>query len=160
MNAKELERFLAARGANASAVDVVIRSLRKVSRVSTGGRGLHAAKLTPVEIGLVVMCYAGSDVASRADETAFRLMSLNGPNFCRLSSYFPMAFQQLISEHLEEASEVRICRDHPYAVIQYADGGLEEFGRGPISVPPPANSFRSEGVIPDALIKDLREALS
>jgi hypothetical protein len=161
VNAKELERFLAARGASASGVDQVVRSLRKAFNLSTSGRGLNAANLTPAEISWVVTSYAASEVAAKADLALSRLLTITGPSTARLSPNFVMAFQQLITEDFEIAAEVRLDRIWPYALIKYSDGHEEIFGRGPVgSFPPPDTVIRSEGIIPGGLIAALKAALA
>lgn len=154
MNAKDLERFLAERGASASAVDQTVRALRKAFHLSVFGRGPNAADLSPPETSWVLASYAGSEVASRANETLQRLMTLFAPVGARLGRRFDEAFMRLITANWEEALEVRICRDHPYAVIRYVDGREELFGDLP-----PKSVIRVECVIPGALIDELRQAL-
>lgn len=159
MNAKQLERFLADRGANASAVDVVVRKLRESFKLSTAGRGLSAHKLDGAEIVWVLTVYAGSETAARADETLARLSNLIAPAFRHkhIGNDFLSAVQVHFRNGAEDIREIRIGRNINMAVIVFNDGVEEVFvdagqhGQADLA----ANAYRSEGVLSGGLLKQL-----
>jgi len=163
MHAKALERTLAMHGANASAVDVVIRKLRDAFKVSTGGRGLNAHDLLIDEIAYILAAYAGSETASRADETLARLMNLisdetRPPLAKHWTNDFLVSLQLILRGELTNVKEVRIARNFDFAAISYADGREVQF-RSPAykdSIPGISGAaFRSDGVLSGALLEHI-----
>ena len=161
MHAKQLERLLAALGANPSAIDVVTRKLRAGFDLKTGGRGLNAHDLTNAEVSWIVAAYAGSEVAAKADAALARLMELKGvgEKFMH-SGDFLTSLQLILAEPKAayQVSEVRVCRNLPRAEIHYKDGTKEKF----VPAKDRANGegfgnaiYRSEGVLSAGLIQQL-----
>jgi len=169
MNAKELERLLAHLGANPSAVDVVTRKLRDAFKVSTGGRGINAHRLSVDEVAWIVLTYAGSEIAAKAAETLARLLDLitnepaPAPNV-PWSNDFVASFQLILRDEIQGVREVRVCRNVGIAEIIFDDGTVRKFVASNLAVNDAAAAgqamFRSEGVLSGGLIEALKHRLA
>lgn len=174
MTAKELERLIAERGGNASALDVVTRRLREAGFLPVGGRGVNAAALRPVDAASILIAYAGSEVAAKADETLRYYAHFARPNWVEigaprrrgshfggpvLSENFAEMLQSLLvhDEILIEVQAISFARNFPITRVLLNDGKQISYcapARDLKEVEAEANwSFRSEGVLTHNLLK-------
>lgn len=155
MTAKDLERLVASDGGSVTALDTVTRKLREryvqkplaclLRGVRTGGRGPNAHRLNVFEAALVLLCYAGADVAERCTER------LDDETFGGLVAVLSKLLHT--PDALAMVEELRVGRQAAYAKVVLRHGPALHFGDQQ------GGGFRSEGILGGHLLKEVAGAL-
>jgi hypothetical protein len=135
------------------------------------GNGSNAHRIDAFEASLILICYAGCEVAARCIERLIPLTCLQARHVVDVGTApLPTNFGQVVCDALEllevraAISEIRIGRNIDFARVVTTDGRTINYcgkrKRLPQAELEFARSFASEGVLPQNLLAAVAEGLA